>query len=140
MTAEGMKKEYDFSNGVRGKYSAEKAVRDAWEAVCAANTYYPGTAWTIFIYNPLVNGERTTLKAITGLTKHEAWQAALDFTRKRKQEIAEMEEEIAWMTRVGNEGFNVKAELFTWQRILSRLTAQRDELRKGMRAEIGGEK
>ena len=113
--------------------TAEEQVRAAWEHICAANTYYPGTAWTIFIYNPLVNGERTTLKAITGISKRDAWQAALAFTQQRLKEIAEIEEEIAWMNRVGNEGFNMKAELFTWQRILSRLTAQRDELKKGLR-------
>lgn len=62
--------------------------------------------------------------------------AALDFTRKIKQEIAEIEEEIAWLKNVQFSYtclHDLENRSKPWKRVLSRLTAQRDELKKGMR-------
>lgn len=61
-----------------------------------------------------------------------AWQAALAFTRERQEQVRLLDEEIAWLNRVGNEGFNAKKDLFTWQRILSRLQETRKTLTQGM--------
>lgn len=108
--------------------TAEEEVRGAWEWIVVRKRddrseweWFGSLCW-----------QRTAHLADN---ETQAWQAALDFTHKRKQEIAEIEEEMeyvqsfAWLPRRNGK----REEHPVWQRILRKLTAQRDELKKGLR-------
>lgn len=112
---------------------AEREVRAVWEQVDFSEGPY---TCVVYRHDP------DTIETIHGLgngaTPDSAWQAAFAFTRKRQQEIAEIEEEIAVM----NEGLEAAKEedlagiqKYTpaFKRILSRLSREREELRRGMR-------
>lgn len=62
-------------------------------------------------------------------TKHE-WEYAAEMTRQRQQEIAEIEEEIAWME---SKFWPNPARNAIPLRILTRLQTQLAELKKGMK-------
>lgn len=111
--------------------SAEEEVRAAWEDARICSQPKTNGKDRVFWW-VLANGKADALCKEVYQSEDETWFGALIFTRKRKQEIAEIEEEIELMELLrGNWGW--QAWHPTMERILSRLTAQRDELRKGMK-------
>jgi DNA polymerase elongation subunit (family B) len=61
-----------------------------------------------------------------GGTPEEAWATAAEFTRKRQQDVADIEEEI-------KQASLFPADPLILNRILIRLNRERDELKRGMK-------
>lgn len=108
--------------------TAEEEVRAAWEETILGGLYLYESARSYH----LRLGEWKHKGNVKD--KESVWQAALDYTRKRQQEIAEIEEEIRTLkwVRDNSMSFLICLPIAAISRILSRLTAQRDELKKGM--------
>lgn len=106
--------------------SAENEVRAVWKQF-KESVYDPHEGYSIPQHKIDIG-----IKTFIEIKRSDALQAALDFTRERKQEIAEIEEEIELMHLLhGNWGWQAWHPVM--QRTLSRLTAQRDELKRGMK-------
>jgi hypothetical protein len=65
-------------------------------------------------------------------TEQQAWSAARAFTEEREKQIAEVEEEIALLSSIGQH--YVPPAKVTRDRILAREQAALDELKRGMKA------
>lgn len=106
----------------------EEYVRSKWEKVDSRETYVAGHGYCVSL--PVLWHEAMT----TGYfkTEAEAWSASRTFTEQREREIAEVDEEIAFLDdekRVWPKHYNCDAP----KRTLSRLQSIRAELTKGMK-------
>ncbi len=106
----------------------EKVVRGAWTKTWAANTYYPGTAWEIYIY--LGENEK---KIITGINEADAWSAARKFTDGRKEEIRKLEADIKWATDARIVGPTSGYDMDAKRRTIARLESLLSAAKKGMK-------
>lgn len=104
----------------------EEFVRSKWSTL-NADRGHPGTRLALGVGGVL-------FRATSEEGEARAWAAAAEFTRKREREIAEVEEEIAWIS-----GFSAYAGHRLYgpcrARILARLEAALAELRRGWRGD-----